>query len=336
MSKTHPDNSIIMPVYNAARYLKKAIESCLEQTIISSIELILIDDHSQDNSVELIRMYSERYPDIITAVYLDKNGGQGAARNIAISHSRGEYLLFVDSDDWIEPNTCEKMYEAAICKNADLVGADYYIHEKGNTMIRHLNYKSINDPKSEKQALAEFIMDSGFFWSRMYKKSIFTDENIEFPTGVLYEDSYVNFMAAMCANKIIKISGQYYHYSINDYSSCHKQNDPRHYDREKIINLTYRSCIERGIYNQNQELVDLKCISMVAGGVYEYINLFDKPEPERLKGICDSIREKTPEFRNNRYYGMIPRSRRILLEACMISPSLAILLFRIRRIRKSN
>lgn len=109
--------SIIVPVYNAEDTLTRCVESCLNQTL-ENIEIILIDDCSTDSSRDIINDYVRSYPERCKAIFQKENMRQGAARNTGFQICRGQYILFVDSDDWIEPESCEKLFNAAIKSSA--------------------------------------------------------------------------------------------------------------------------------------------------------------------------------------------------------------------------
>ena len=115
--------SIIVPVYNVRAYLPACLDSLVNQTL-DNYEVILVDDGSSDGSAEIIKDYCERYPELIRSIRVE-NGGQGRARNFAIEMARGDYLGFVDSDDWITADMYEKLYNTAVRENADVVVCDF-------------------------------------------------------------------------------------------------------------------------------------------------------------------------------------------------------------------
>ena len=118
--------SIVIPVYNAGNYLNECIESIINQTIgFEYIELILVNDGSTDNSKEIIDDYAQKYSNIL-AINLGKSHSTGgSARNRGVKHAKGKYLMFVDADDVITNDACEKMYNTITSNNADIVTANY-------------------------------------------------------------------------------------------------------------------------------------------------------------------------------------------------------------------
>ena len=117
--------SVIIPIFNVEKYLKKSLDSVVNQTL-KEIEIIAIDDGSTDNSLNILKEYQNTDDRII--IFEQENKGPGEARNLALNHVKGEYVFFLDSDDWIELNTLEKLYNNAIENNCDLVLFDSIEH----------------------------------------------------------------------------------------------------------------------------------------------------------------------------------------------------------------
>ena len=115
--------SVIVPFYNVENYIEKCLETLVNQTL-QDIEIILVNDGSQDKSVDIVKKYLNKYPDKIT--YLEKeNGGLSDARNYALPYAKGEYIAFLDSDDYVEKTMYKDMYELAKKENSDMVECDF-------------------------------------------------------------------------------------------------------------------------------------------------------------------------------------------------------------------
>lgn len=184
-----PKVSIIIPVYNAEKYIEKCLNSCINQTI-KDIEIILVNDGSVDNTSEILKRYNEKDERII--VINQENAGQGIARNRGLDIAKGEYIYFVDSDDFLEKNLCEETYNCAIKNDADAVLFNYKHYDKnGSTPLEVYNIKdwygkngskivsnSFNSLESIKSAI--FKIDSAV-WKYVYKKEFLNANNIKFP-----------------------------------------------------------------------------------------------------------------------------------------------------------
>ena len=118
--------SVIIPAFNAEKTICQCLDSVLAQSV-KDLELIVINDGSEDSTEEILNRYANQYPDTIRTATVE-NGGQGRARNVGMNMATGEYLGFVDSDDWIEPKMYEKLLSASVDENADLVLCDVTAH----------------------------------------------------------------------------------------------------------------------------------------------------------------------------------------------------------------
>ena len=127
--------SVIIPAYNTEAYMEQCLESLLQQTL-KDIEIIVVDDGSSDNTLSILRKYEQQYPKKVH-VFHKENGGQASARNLALQHAKGEYLGFVDSDDWIDKEMYEEMYQKAVDEDADVVVCDMVDHYSDYQIYHH-------------------------------------------------------------------------------------------------------------------------------------------------------------------------------------------------------
>lgn len=176
--------SVIVPVYNAEKHLGKCIESILNQTF-QDFELILVDDGSKDNSYNICKLYRER--DSRIKLFQQKNEGAGAARNKGLSMASGNFVLFLDSDDWIESNLIETLYNNLIGYHADLSICNFFIEDlEGKNRSNEL-FEIANSPYyTEDIAGIISVLDNQrklpYLWNRMYRKAIIDDNNVSFDT----------------------------------------------------------------------------------------------------------------------------------------------------------
>ena len=127
--------SVIIPVYNVEKYIVKCLDSLVNQTL-ENIEIIVVNDGSKDNSQTIIDKYVKKYPKKIKS-YIKENGGQGSARNLGLEYAKGEYISFVDSDDWLDLNALEEMYNLAKKDNSDIVICDMIDHFTDGKVLYH-------------------------------------------------------------------------------------------------------------------------------------------------------------------------------------------------------
>lgn len=179
--------SVIIPVYNTEEYLVECLESVVNQTL-QEVEIVLINDGSTDSSLEIMKNYQKIYPERIQLISKE-NGGQATARNVAIPLCHGEYIGFVDSDDYIEPEMYEKMYLLAKETNADYVECGYVnvrINDNGERE-RIADYGSRVRAYTSKKDM--FIDPMLAPWNKLYRAKLLIESKVTFPEGLIYEDT---------------------------------------------------------------------------------------------------------------------------------------------------
>lgn len=211
--------SVIVPAYNVEKYLSRCIDSILAQTY-KNLEILLIDDGSTDSTGILCDQYALR--DQRIRVIHQENQGLAEVRNIGIREAKGEYIQFVDSDDWIEPSTIETCYKYLQEYDADIVKFGFILdYEDGRKY--HL-FRISPAPKLMKNPEAvsliffrSYICTSS--WDKFCKSSLFT--GITYPRGKLYEDIYTTYKLVDRAEKVLSINDEFYHYSMRSGSIIH-------------------------------------------------------------------------------------------------------------------
>ena len=197
-----PKVSIIVPVYNVERYIVRSMDSLVNQTL-KDIEIIVVNDGSTDNSKKLIEIYQEKYPNKIKLV--DKeNGGLSDARNYGIPHATGEYIAFLDSDDYVELDTYEKMYNKAKEDDSDLVECDFIWEYPDRKKI---DTGKIYNNKKEMLTYARVVA-----WNKLIKRSLIEEHKIEFPKGLRYEDVEFFYKMVPYYNKVSFVKEPLIHY----------------------------------------------------------------------------------------------------------------------------
>lgn len=200
--------SVIVPVYNTEKYLRRCLDSLVNQTL-SDIEIIIINDGSPDNSQLIIDEYCTNYPFVLG--YRKDNGGLGSARNFGLQLAKGDYIGFVDSDDYVKYDMYEKMYNTAIGKNADLVICDFQFEdEEGNITDSSKITLELNDKQiSESQYALKYGRSEAV--NKLYSKSLFLQNKISYP-GILYEDYPTTLLLIEAANQIAYVPEPMYFY----------------------------------------------------------------------------------------------------------------------------
>ena len=210
-----PKVSIIMPIYNAEKYLKRALDSCIHQTI-QDIEIICINDCSKDNSLNILYEYTKK-DSRIKIINNEKNIGAGNSRNAGIYLAKGKYLMFLDSDDWLDLTMCEVLYNKAELLNVDLVecATKYYYPSKIGEEIKfgYLKYKE-NQIYNYKIKKDYPYLPRLSPWGRLYKTEFIKSNEIKFGIGNCFEDQLFTIQVKFLA-KISYTDKTFYNYIKN-------------------------------------------------------------------------------------------------------------------------
>lgn len=219
--------SLIVPIYNSQNYLEKCIKSLISQTL-EDIQIILINDGSTDNSEKIIKSFDDE-----RIVYISKNNeGIGKTRNLGIDKATGEFLAFVDSDDYLNEHFCEYMYQKAVNDDCDLVVCDFF--EDRNTLVG-IKFKDFKDTNlRETPELINYINLGPC--NKLYKKSLFDDKSNRFEENLKYEDAPFVVKMLVSANRIGKVNDYLTYYVIHSNSETTIR-DKRMYDILEITDI---------------------------------------------------------------------------------------------------
>lgn len=239
--------SIIIPVYNSETTIAKCLFSIIKQTL-QDIEIIVINDGSTDNSLPIIRLF-EKYDSRIVVIN-NSNKGQGLSRNEGVKLAKGEYVAFVDSDDWIEEEMYEKMLACAKDKKVDIVQCSFNrIQESDNTIkkasfIKNLEKNNIKLAESNVYYYKDFKGNiisilHNYCWNRLYRTSFLKDNQIEAADFKIGEDKCFSIECKILANGIACIDEAYYNYRIRKDSSSTKT-----FNAIKILDTIKKSLIK--------------------------------------------------------------------------------------------
>lgn len=203
--------SVIVPIYNVEKYLNKCIDSIINQTY-KNIEIILINDGSTDRSYELCTHYAKK--DGRIKLINKKNGGLSDARNKGLEIAKGEYAVFIDSDDWIDRSMLEKLYDLSIKYNADIVQGDYVkVYSDDDSIINDINNIEVNcySPEQALELLySEKCVKTVVTWNKLYKRTLFN--GINFPKGKIHEDEFTTYKLLHKANIVVDTNIPIYYY----------------------------------------------------------------------------------------------------------------------------
>lgn len=249
--------SIIIPVYNAGNFLRKGLDSCVNQTL-PNIEIICVNDASTDHSSEVIQEYVNKYPGKVILLNLTQNRGDGGARNQGILNARGEYLCFMDSDDYLDIHLCEDIYSEAKKQDADMVFYDFIRIEGGQA------YQSELIGQEEADCWHQLIGRA--VWLQMIKREIILKYKLLMPENILNPDETITPLWKYYAKKRCKVQKPYYYY-VNRMGSLMNETDLRSVISPitDVVPCRYQIMQERGLLKQYTAESDFMIAKDISG-----------------------------------------------------------------------
>lgn len=282
--------SIIVPIYNTEKYLKKCFNSLINQTL-TDIEIILVNDGSTDNSEKIIKEYSKKYQNI--KAYTKKNGGLSDARNYGVRKASGQYIAFVDSDDYVKKNMMEKLYNTATTRDLDVVVCNtynVYPDKKKDTIIEIKSNKKYSDDD-----IKNYLISPPMACIRLFNKSLFN--NMKFKKNIYYEDLELCPKIVNLTNKVGFVDESLYFY-LQRNGSIMKQKK----FQDKLLDIfTVLESNEKELYNKYPEEIEYMYISHLLRTTT--LRFLDYEEGiEYIYKIKETIKTKYPNWKKNKYY----------------------------------
>lgn len=315
--------SIIVPIYNVEQYLEKCLESLVNQTL-KDIEIILVNDASPDNSDLIMKKYADKYSNIIN-IFLKENLCLGGARNKGVEQASGEYITFVDSDDYLDLDYCERMYQEATRTDSDMAyGLFAMVNEEEQISSERLLYPiefsgAITDGKR-----CGFLNKGVFACGKLFKTSTWKENNIEFPEHLKYEDAPTVPVFLMYAQSCCYVEGARYYYLKRTDSIMNSINEGHHSDAQKTALLLLERMKQRGFYNKYKEAID-QCVVERYYSVYlrRCLSMYDEIPYENIRTTQKEILEWYPNYKENKYYYSFVGEDRMRMGISQISTELA-------------
>lgn len=220
--------SIIVPIYNTSSFLKKCLNSLVQQTL-DDIEIICVNDGSTDHSQQIVNDFLLKYPYRIKSI-LKSNGGLSDARNVGLQEAIGDYITFLDSDDYVEIDLYEKMYDKALKTDADIVICGFKrVTLEGEVLsIEQNRLKELYSPIDALTAVAPAA------WNKLYKRELWINSKVQYPKGVWYEDLPTTTKLMLNANSIATVNEALIYY-VQHPNSISYTFDERSYDIFNVL-----------------------------------------------------------------------------------------------------
>lgn len=204
--------SVLVPIFGVERYIERCARSLFGQTMTEGVEFIFVDDCTPDGSIEVLTRVMAEFPQCnVKILHHDVNKGLPTARKTGLAAASGEYILHVDSDDWIEPDMVKTLYEATKADDADIVVCDYYMSTKAADRPVVQNIRPEHYIKDMLMAKVTWAV-----WNKMVRRSLY--DAVEFPVASMAEDAVIMFQLNAMTNKRTFVHRPLYHYFQNENS----------------------------------------------------------------------------------------------------------------------
>lgn len=298
--------SIIVPVYNMASddKLKHCLDSLVAQTV-RDFEIIAVDDCSTDDSFAIMKGYEEKYPGIFHAIHSEVNLHQGGAKNIGIRSAKGEWIGFIDADDWIIPDMYEKLIKKADETGADCVGCDYSLVNEYTFTPGVIEANSEDDQTGvlgydQKKSM---VLDSGSLVVKIYKRSMIIENELFFPEHIFYEDNAMSNSYLLLNKHYEYIKEPMYFYYQHGTSTVHTITKERCDDRMEAGRIMIKEATRHGFMNEFAPEIEYKfTLLFYINTLFSYMPGVKHVKLSYVKKMGDELKKYFPDFENNPYY----------------------------------
>jgi Glycosyltransferases involved in cell wall biogenesis len=297
--------SVIVPVYNVRDYIVTCIDSLIFQTL-EDIEIIFVDDHGDDDSIAVAQKYLGEYIGEKRFRFTEtpENSGPATARNIGISEATGDYVAFLDSDDWLEPSFCKTLYDLARKNDADLVCCDISLDTctDGESQIKkNPNVKNGEFTRTRKcKFLTEF---TSYFTTFIYRREFLKHNDIRFPDTRSSEDSCFLSCCLLAAARIASVHQPLYHYMLRGNSLSLSKNDTRHLQKLESFGKVMDFAKSRELYGEYQDEIDFIYIKKAfLVSVFTYMKNSADPKKDDVVAIYEEMKKRIPNYKENKYF----------------------------------
>ena len=281
--------TVVIPVYNVEKYLKRCVESVLVQEW-HNYDILLVDDGSTDSSPQICDDYAKVY-DFISVIH-KKNGGLSEARNTGILHAKGEYVYFPDSDDWIETDTFLALAEVLESQKFDIISFNReFVKDEDDAIVSDSLVTQVFEGKDAFVQMLKHSYITGFANDKIYRKSLFIDNNILFPKGKYYEDLGTNYKLFLSAKKVYATNQKYYHYLIDNPDSITQSwNEKKFSDMFGFYKDIFYSDFVRS--QLNQEELQISQLYYVNGLIHILASLYKSKLDKKYMDITDQVKQE--------------------------------------------
>lgn len=298
--------SIIVPVYNMAGggKLNQCLESLMNQEL-DDYEVIAVDDCSRDGSPDILNEFAARYGDRLKVILSPENRRQGGARNLGLEAACGEWVGFVDSDDWVAPDCYEKLLARAEETGADMAGCDYSLvskhsFETGKPVVNNTEDQTgvLDEEKHRK-----LILRPGSMVVKIYRHSVIRENGLGFPEGIFYEDNCAGPLWSLYFTRFERVAEPLYYYYQHEASTVHRITEQRCRDRLQAEEIFYTECEKRGFLERYGEEIAYRFTELsYVITLFSYLQGVRHPKISFVRELRRAVERHIPDFEQNIYY----------------------------------
>lgn len=298
--------SIIVPVYNMTGGGK--LEYCLKSLLgqdLRDYEIIAVDDKSTDMSLAMLLEYEAKYPDKLRVLASPENRRQGGAKNLGLQEAKGEWIGFVDSDDWVATDMFSSLLQKAEQTGADVVGCDYLRtdetgKETGTPVINNVPEQTGFLEETKYKSL---LMKPGSMVIKIYKRELFFDHALVFPEYMFYEDNAIGVLPLLYAKRFERVERCLYFYYQYEHSTVHTVTLERCRDRMRASKIYLEECRKRGFFEKYREEIEYKVFELgYRNTLFSYLQEVKKPDLAFIEEMKSFLQQLLPEVTQNPYY----------------------------------
>lgn len=298
--------SVIVPVFNMAKddKLKWCMDSLLNQTV-SDYEIIAVDDASTDNSLEILRTYEAENPGKVKVIASEVNTHQGGAKNKGLKIACGEWISFIDSDDWVRNDYYEILLKKAEETGADVVGCDFSLvdHHTFEVGTVQANGKESQSGELDLGKRKSLVLDGGSLCVKIYKRERIVNDELFFPENVFYEDNAVGNSYLVMAKHYEYINEPLYYYYQHSASTVHTVTKERCSDRLFCADYMLKEAKKRGYYEELKEELEYKYIILYyLNTVFSYVREGKGVSLSFVRNIGREFIKTVPDYEKNTYF----------------------------------
>lgn len=334
--------SVIVPVYNmmADGKLKNCLDSLLRQDI-EDMEIIAVDDCSTDDSLAFLENCSQKYKTRFVTIASPVNHRQGGAKNLGLQRARGEWIGFIDSDDWAAKDMFSRLLKKAEETGADVVGCDYLLTDEPGretgTVVQNNTEEQTGLLGTEQYR--KLLLQPGSMVVKIYRRELFEKWDIRFPESMFYEDNAIGALPLLYASRFERVPEPLYFYYQNPHSTVHTVSIARCEDRMKAMELYKKECLQRGFFEKYREEILYKIVELgYKTTLFSYLQAADSLSLAFVRRMRSFLLAQAPDYANNPYYRQYTDKESMKLIALHVkSPVLFLIYYRLlqgyRRLR---